>query len=73
MSTESVVTREGEDRGYRLCKCNDCGDISRCTPENDFYSKELGGALQCERCMLSSRGNPLFVDLTRTESEEEGS
>lgn len=50
---EQVLTHAGEeDRRHRMCKCGTCGDVSRCTPSNDFYGKD-GEPLQCERCMMA--------------------
>lgn len=47
-----AITHGGMDRGYKLCRCDDCGEESICTPENDFYTTENNdnGPLKCERC-----------------------
>lgn len=55
MSQETAITHGGVDRAYRLCRCSICGQESRCTPDNDFYtvSSDPAGPLQCDRCMHS--------------------
>jgi hypothetical protein len=48
----AVITHGGSDRGYKLCRCCDCGEESICTPDNDFYTtaNDDNGPLKCERC-----------------------
>ena len=42
-NTEEPITRSSEgDRAYRLCRCAECGEVSRCTPTNDFYDNRPG-------------------------------
>ena len=48
---EDVITTIHEDRGYKVCQCFLCKWISKCTPENDFYSTdEHGDKIICESC-----------------------
>ena len=46
-----VITKDGEDRGYKICKCTLCGVEKQCTPSFDFYTtEEHGDELLCENC-----------------------
>jgi hypothetical protein len=46
-----------KDRGYKQCLCCVCGEVSQCTPNNDFYSTEdHGEGLVCERCFREYAG-----------------
>lgn len=47
-----IITRGNVDRAYKLCKCYRCGDVSECTPDNDFYVLDdcVEDVLFCERC-----------------------
>jgi len=52
---EEVIGNGGIDYRGRLCKCSECGSVSRCMPGNDFYVRSEGpenGPLVCERCLL---------------------
>lgn len=49
------IKRECDDARGKLCRCSVCGDVSRCTPINDFYGEE-GEPLKCEKCMLTAAG-----------------
>lgn len=51
---EEIITHGGVDRGYRLCRCSKCEHVSRCTPDNDFYTakEDPNGLLCCERCVV---------------------
>jgi len=59
---------DSDDIGYKLCKCCKCGETSRCTPRNDFYTagedKDLrstpqGAPLWCEPCLMNKNfGTP---------------
>lgn len=63
--TDEVITHGGVDRGFKLCKCTGCGEVSLCTPSNDFYTRTedgLEGPLYCERCTLENRGVLTGVD-----------
>jgi hypothetical protein len=35
--SEIVIGRH-VDRRHRFCQCRACGDVSRCTPSNDFFT-----------------------------------
>lgn len=53
---EQPITHGGADRGYKLCKCSECGTVATCTPRFDFYTRVEAGelsALVCERCVMS--------------------
>jgi hypothetical protein len=47
---EDPHTKGGVDHRWEYCKCGACGDVSRCTPDNDFYVTKDGPALKCESC-----------------------
>lgn len=56
-NTDEVLTHATGDRGYKLCQCFACKEVSLCTPNNDFYTKTAdgpGGPLYCEKCMLAA-------------------
>ena len=45
-------------RGWKLCKCNECGEEAICTPSHDFYiedaDKDLESAyLYCKGCLIA--------------------
>lgn len=46
------ITHGGTDRGYKLCQCNQCKIVMKCTPRTDFYTigSDTSGPLYCERC-----------------------
>lgn len=51
---EELITHGGSDYGYRLCQCHGCGKVARCTPEEDFYTRESDGEsgwLYCFGCL----------------------
>ncbi len=51
LPTVDVVTHGGTDRGYKLCRCHQCGQGSICTPTNDFYTtRSEDEPLKCETC-----------------------
>lgn len=47
------ITHGDADRGFKLCKCADCGYEAECSPLNDFYTRgdDAAGPLYCERCI----------------------
>lgn len=47
-----IITHDGVDRRYKLCRCIVCGETFLCTPSCDFYSEEPGGPLKCEGCLF---------------------
>jgi hypothetical protein len=49
------ITHGGTDRGYKLCKCAKCGDVSVCTPFNDYYTARGSdnGPLFCGNCIFA--------------------
>lgn len=49
-----AITHGGPDRGYKLCRCSDCGVEAVCTPMCDFYTLPGNdtGPLLCETCVL---------------------
>lgn len=56
-----IVTDIHEERCYKQCMCCVCGNISKCTPTNDFYSTKLHGErLICERCFYEYLGHKMF-------------
>jgi hypothetical protein len=51
-STEAVITHGGIPRSYKLCKCNNCGIVEKCTFSRDFYTTtDKNGPLLCQTCM----------------------
>lgn len=41
------------DRRQKWCKCSSCGEVAKCTPHFDFYTRRFQSTngLECERCM----------------------
>ena len=60
ISVETIV-KGGIDRRHKMCKCNDCGIIERCTPSNDFYTlpDKPDGFLYCERCLVKANNEKI--------------
>lgn len=53
---DQPITHGGTDRGYKLCKCSECGVVAICNPRFDFYTRTQAGdnsPLVCERCILA--------------------
>lgn len=46
------------DRAWKLCKCHRCGCVRQCAPGFDFYAKQAGDPLTCERCLSSVLAEP---------------
>jgi|GEM_PF-5166100 len=61
MSEEKIFTHRTGDLRHQMCKCADCGIVTRCIPSFDFYGNE-GDPLQCESCMMKgvSTDKPLM-------------
>jgi hypothetical protein len=62
MTDESmnVIKTIHHDRAYKDCLCCVCGEISKCTPSNDFYSTpDHGEGLVCERCFHKYCGHKI--------------
>ena len=38
------------DIQYKFCKCSDCGYVSLCTSQSDFYFSDTKDSLRCEGC-----------------------
>ena len=55
---DKILTRGGRDRAFKLCRCDKCGKVERCTPLHDFYVVGWNplGKLHCESCMLRRSG-----------------
>lgn len=48
-------------RGYKLCKCNECGFVHECNPFVDFYTEEADNSLEsaplyCRKCLVLRAG-----------------
>jgi ribosomal protein S27AE len=50
------------DLRFKMCQCSRCGQVSRCTPINDFYG-DTGDPLICERCFMKEHGIKTIVHL----------
>ncbi len=37
-------------RGFQFCRCSECGKVSECTPDHDFYYF-ADSTLRCEPCV----------------------
>jgi hypothetical protein len=58
-----IIETIHHDRGYKDCLCCVCGEVSQCTPSNDFYSTDdHGEGLVCERCFAEYVGHKLNAD-----------
>lgn len=57
---EKIIERcTGWNHGGKLCKCSRCEMIRRASFDFDFYAKEDGDPLFCEKCFrddLKTRG-----------------
>lgn len=52
------ITHGGTDRGYKICKCNQCGIVTECTPSFDFFTTDSDtGPLICEPCLMVNMRN----------------
>ena len=44
-------------RGYKWCRCHQCGVEAVCTPRFDFYGDcKVGSPLRCEACLCGVSG-----------------
>ena len=39
-----------EERAYHYCLCEECGEVKRCQPGNDFWVTHPDKKLRCEAC-----------------------
>ena len=63
MSNRKIVETIHQNRQYKNCLCCVCGEISKCTPTNDFYqTDDHGEGIVCERCFGEYTGHKLNVD-----------
>lgn len=53
---EVVAQDEGLNWANKLCRCNGCGKVDRCTLWNDFYTlafRPTDKHLYCESCLFA--------------------
>lgn len=67
---EIIESCSGWSHGGKLCKCKTCGIVRRCTYNFDFYAKNDGDPLECERCMRG-RAEADGFDTSKLEEIEE--
>lgn len=69
--TEQIFTTGVGNRICQLCKCSQCGQISRCTPNNDFYTlgSDRDGVLYCEGCFRLTFGGIDILHLAQNHAE----
>lgn len=46
------------DRRWQWCQCSTCKVVKVCTPGFDFWAKNDGDPLECERCFFAKLGAP---------------
>jgi len=67
----TVITDNKSERGFELCKCAVCDEVSTCTPFNDFYHTgkhgEDGDGILCESCFRE-----YAMDITNKSNEKDG-